>query len=66
MKNKGIIIHATEYAKNNHKQKKKNKKIFCPSCELKIMTKAKEIAYVEDTSNTSLFDVKKEILKDNN
>jgi len=36
MNKNGILIFATEYAKKNYKQKKKVKKVTCPSCELKL------------------------------
>jgi len=34
MRNKGIIIFATKNAKKKYKEKK-NKKDYCPSCEIK-------------------------------
>jgi len=38
MKEKGILIFATENAKKNYKEKRKNKS-YCYSCKIKIKNK---------------------------
>jgi hypothetical protein len=48
MKNKRIVIIATDYAKQNHKEKKERKKISCPSCELKTIKAVVNTNYIED------------------
>jgi hypothetical protein len=38
MKNNGIVVFATEEARKNYvKKEKKNKKAYCPSCEIQQM-----------------------------
>jgi hypothetical protein len=59
MKNKGIVIFATEEARKNYKKKEmKVKKIYCPSCEIGIA----KTKYVQNLDNIIDKEIKEDIL----